>query len=198
MAKELKLKLLRDILSQPELEPLSNKDYFLFMLGTSTSYIHRPTISSAEEIIKKTYENGETLSYAAQVVAQQLNEAAPSEIFRNPVSFNQKSVHVINGPDITGSNVGERIVTGLFLILKAVAEGKKSINISAHSRGAVQAILIAHELDRIKKALKDPACNDKSLFNILLDTKCSADTKNAISTNLEDIDIPKALRDQLG
>lgn len=60
---------------------------------------------------------------------------------------------MINGPTILGSEVGERIVQGLFLALRAAAAGKTSLQIAAHSRGAVETILILHELDRIKKEL---------------------------------------------
>ena len=57
------------------------------------------------------------------------------------------------------------------MILKAVAEGKSNIQIASHSRGAVESILISHELKRIKEALKaDPK---KTIFKILLESPCS-------------------------
>ena len=55
-----------------------NPNYFLFMLGTDTRYTHRPTKNPASD--KPTdYDNGETLSYMAQVVVDRLKETATIE-----------------------------------------------------------------------------------------------------------------------
>lgn len=152
-------------------EPIENPNYFLFMLGTDTVYTHRPTPN-------EWYENGETLSYMAQVVAHELGETNAERAADNPLSFSTPSVDVVNGPTTLGSEVGQRIAQGVLLILKAVAEGKRNIQISGHSRGAVESILIAHELERIKTQLSESP--SLSLREILANTECQL-TKRAFN-----------------
>jgi hypothetical protein len=144
--------------TNPEINP-----YFLFMLGTNTVFTQIP--------VMKDYENGETLSYTAQLVAHKLREHHPELGARSspPISFSTPSVDVINGPGLFGSEVGDRVARGVFLILRALVEGKTTVQISAHSRGAVEAILIAHELDRIRKELENTT---STLFQILINTPC--------------------------
>lgn len=164
------------------LENQSNShNYYLFMLGTDTFFTPEPTKNYSKEELKKTYENGETLSYTAQVMASCLDEETLERDKNSPLSFNTSSVAVIDGPTTLGSEVGDRIARGVFLILKAVLSGQSNIQISAHSRGAVESILIAHEIDRIKKALKEKP--KAHLYSLLLNTPCSY-TKAAFQTLL--------------
>lgn len=171
---KLDLKVLENAVASPV--ATSNPHYFLFMLGTDTQYIPKPTKGNPPAKNPKAYENGETLSYTAQLVAHTLGETEAEINVDNDLSFSTSSVQLIKGPDTRGAYVGERIILGLFLVLKAIAEGKENIQISAHSRGAVQSILIAHELDRIKNELIHSP--DKSIYDILLSSPCSL-TKDA-------------------
>ena len=163
-------------------EPIAqNPNYFLFMLGTDTVYTPKPTYP--HELTKDTvvpkeqraYVNGESLSYMARVVADKLGENDPEINIDQPLSFSTPSVDVVNGPTTLGSEVGERIAQGVFLILKALAEGKQNIQISAHSRGAVESILIAHEIERIKTELNTKP--SQTIHQIMAKSPCTYTAK---------------------
>jgi hypothetical protein len=149
---------------QAEPDPVPpSPDYFLFLLGTDTKFTPRPTVT-------RDYVRGETLSYAAQAMVSLLDEAGERATTdaTSALSYTAPSVDVVDGPTTFGSEVGERIAQSIFLVLHAVSSGKKTLQISGHSRGAVEAILVLHELKRIKEALRrDPA---KTLRAILLET----------------------------
>jgi hypothetical protein len=140
---------------------------FLFLLGTDTKFTPKPTIGT-----DLSYVRGETLSYAAQATAAILGEAETDKgaAADSPLSYSTPSVDVIDGPTTLGSEVGNRIAHGIFVGLKAAATGKTKLQITAHSRGAVEAILVMHELDRIKKALRDAPT--KTLKAIMLESCC--------------------------
>ncbi|MFZ4076563.1 MAG: hypothetical protein ACOYKA_01130 [Legionellaceae bacterium] len=70
-----------------------------------------------------------------------------------------KKASVMEGPDTLGFNVYEKIAKGTLDLLKAVAQGETTLNIIGHSRGAVESILIAHELDRIQKVMWAEPCS---------------------------------------
>ena len=143
-----------------------NKHHFLFLFGTHGKLIPKPTL------LEKHYTRGETLSYALLRVASQLGETENLSI-KTPgdsLSFCTSSVEALNGPTTRGTEVGELIAEALFLVLRAAASGKETLQISAHSRGAVEAILLMHELGRIKLALAETP--EKSLKQILLDSPC--------------------------
>lgn len=170
MSKKMSLEILFDLLNSTAEAP--SPDYFLFLLGTDTQFVRRPL---APEL---SYERGETLSYSAQVLSLLLGEESDPGM-SEPHAYSSPSVDVLNGPDPRGCLVGERIAQGLFLALHAVASGKTRLQIAAHSRGAAEAILMMHELERIKIALRDMP--EKSLLEILKDTPCAL-TKTAVST----------------
>ncbi|WP_298624015.1 hypothetical protein [uncultured Legionella sp.] len=126
------------------------------MLGSLTDFtpelkqIAKPTPYTKGSKVKD-FPKGETLS----VIASLIKSDTPAKIIKadtkNPYPLQSDAVAVINGPNMDGSNVGEKIALGLAVILKAIARGKTIINIIAHSRGTVEAILIAHELETIQK-----------------------------------------------
>jgi hypothetical protein len=200
MPKHLDLKLL-----QPNLAAASNPYYFLFMLGTDTVFTPKPTKDKLNPLKRTSYENGETLSYVAQLVAHGLQETIEIDLrqpLTQPISFSTPSVDVLNGPGLYGTEVGERIAQGLFLVLKAVAEGKINIQIAAHSRGAVASILIVHELNRIKEELlkqrdqNTPVNAEMTLYSILQNTSC-AYTKAAYKKFFSEIKESNELRNAL-
>ncbi|WP_193787174.1 hypothetical protein, partial [Legionella quateirensis] len=193
--------LLQVLLEQPVAQ---NPDYFLFMLGTDTVYTHIPTYPhqlTKDTVVPKeqrAYVNGETLSYMARVVADRLGEHDPELSMVQPLSFSTPSVDVVNGPTTLGSEVGERIAQGVFLILKALAEGKKNIQISAHSRGAVESILIAHEIERIKTELQTKP--SQTIFQIMANSPCtytSKAVKKLFAEVNESIEVRTKLADRL-
>lgn len=172
-------------------EGSNQKDYFLFLLGTDTKFTPKPTSTlSDDELkaynpdekdlskIKRYYQNGETLSYVAKVVSNLLKEDCVQNTIA-PHSYSSESVDLLDGPTTLGSEVGDRIARAVFLSLHAIVSGgKTNINLFAHSRGAVESILVAHELDRIKKESRKN--EKKSLYEILLGTTCTY-TKTAFT-----------------
>ncbi|MBP9722541.1 MAG: hypothetical protein KBD64_05210 [Gammaproteobacteria bacterium] len=70
----------------------------------------------------------------------------------------------VDGPDGAGFLCPEIIAEGVVRILYQIDKGNKSkIVVAAHSRGAMQAFLIAHELNRIKIALLALAPTEESI-----------------------------------
>lgn len=137
----------------PSLPPFS-----IFLLGTATLFTPELKQSPKPMPYKKgakvkDYPKGETLS----VIASLINTKAPVKTtkvdVKNPYPYQADELTVINGPNTKGTDVGEKIAHGLAAILKAIARNQTRINILAHSRGAVQSILIAHELEFLQKAI---------------------------------------------
>ena len=120
--------------------------FTLSLLGTSTDYM--PNTSSD-------YDRGESLSFATTLVeGNQCVVADAKEPYQGDYAY------VINGPDNFGYQVGDRIARAVLCILQKIADGETQIDIIAHSRGAVEAILVAHELQRIQR-LANPLNNDE-------------------------------------
>ena len=157
------------LLSEGTISP-ELKAHFLFLMGTDINFVERPMIGRAH------YERGETLSYSAQVIVSMIGEKAQAHIYSDdPLSYSSPSVDVLNGPSTTGIDVGERIAQAVFLALRAAASGKTSLQVMAFSRGAAEAILVMHELDRIRRALSEAP--EKAFKKILLNSPCTR-TKN--------------------
>lgn len=169
----------------------ASPNHFLFLLGTDTVFIPRPTANEEDPVKKRYYERGETLSYAAQAVVSLMGEEGACGPKGNPLSYTSPSVEVLNGPTTRGLEVGQRIAQGILLALNAIASGKSNLQITAHSRGAVEAILIMHELERIKKALQAEPL--KTLYQILMESPCKY-TRTAMKEFITNGDESEALR----
>ena len=150
--------------------------HYLYLLGTDTKFTNTPTT------ITKDYQRGETLSYTALAITALLNET-PLTLQKDKncpwdaLSYCAPSVDVLDGADTMGNDVGKRIAQAIYLALRAVSNGKTVLQITGHSRGAVESILLMHELFRIKKALSDSS--EKSLLAVLKESKCKM-TSDAI------------------
>ena len=149
------------------------KNFFLFLLGTGATYTPKPTAP------EKSYERGETLSYAAKTISSILGEVPT--IPTAPVSFCTPSIEVLNGPSTMGSDVGNLIAESIIRALIAAANGKETLQIIGHSRGAVEGTLLMHELERIKKALSEKP--EQSLWHILNESPCKL-TRDALIRKL--------------
>ncbi len=142
-------------------EPAKNPAYYLFLLGTDVNFVPVPDQKEVAPYIR-----GETFSYAAQATAKLLGqegvflkEHAKAGHENYAHAFHSDSVDLINGPNTMGDEAGDRIAKGLLLSLQAIAKGQTEINLSGFSRGAVEAIVLTHELERVKKALEEDAAN---------------------------------------
>lgn len=127
---------------------MPSNSYTLICLGTSTIYMPQASVD---------YPRGETFSALAALLAGDASPALPDT----------DSVKLIEGPDPLGQQVGEKIADGVLSILKAIKAGKRDINIMGHSRGGIEALLIAWELEQILKDEKSP-----NLFSALTSTPC--------------------------
>ncbi|AOW59432.1 hypothetical protein [Legionella pneumophila] len=116
--------------------------YTLTLLGTDTAFTPNPDNG---------YEKGETLSYVSTLVNRQGAEEQSDD---NITKYRNLKIAVVDGPDTMGKEVGDRIARGVASILEAISRGETKISIMAHSRGAVEAILVAHELERIQENFK--------------------------------------------
>ncbi len=116
--------------------------YTLTLLGTDTTFTPKPDTG---------YKYGETLSYVSTLVDRQGEQAQLSD---DIPKYRNSNITVVDGPDTMGKAVGDRIARGVASILEAISRGETDISIMAHSRGAVEAILVAHELERIQENCK--------------------------------------------
>jgi hypothetical protein len=170
----------------------SSNIYTLTMLGTDTYFSPDPGQDG--------YIKGETLSYLSTLVdgtishynkgtlkdseklespSDKASEYIPAKDDANP--FRTDVSDVIVGPTTLGTEVGERIALGLMRSLEAIAKGQTTINIMAHSRGAVETILLTHELYRIQQALADD--DSLNLIELVKQSPCPH-TKKALENLL--------------
>ncbi|MCW8451478.1 hypothetical protein [Legionella quinlivanii] len=119
--------------------------FLVTYLGTDTEHIQGTN---------PFYPRGESLSGAANAVASTPRDYLVSDKVEHLVSDEQI---LIDGPTTLGTEVGDRIARGVLAMIDAVSRGEKDFAIAAHSRGAVQGILSAHEMERIQNLFKqDP------------------------------------------
>ena len=116
--------------------------FTLTLLGTDTQF--------SPGKVPNAYDVVESLSYLATKIQVDKPLAMDSV-----TQYRNQNVAVVNGPTTMGAEVGDRIARGVEAILEAISRGETNINIMAHSRGAVEAILVAHELQRIQDLFKN-------------------------------------------
>lgn len=115
--------------------------FTLALLGTDTNYTPKPDEGNR-------FYFGETLSVIAGSIAQPDGQEISVEGQTN--TAHGENASVIQGPDTLGYGVGDRIARAVLEILIHIIKHQDTdIKIIAHSRGAVEAILVAHELQRI-------------------------------------------------
>ncbi len=144
------------------------KTFTITMLGTLTDF--SPTLKQAVKPAPyskgakvKDYPKGETFSVITSLIKSDSPVTLIKADAKNPYAYQSDEAVAVNGPKVDGSNVGEKIALGLAAALKAIARGKTVINIIAHSRGAVESILIAHELEAIQTVITSYATFDEVL-----------------------------------
>lgn len=143
---------------QPQVATRVLNPSVIAFLGTDTKYTPTPNTD---------YPHCETNSLLLSIidgedrdlftVAEEGTGKAPASKRPNPsvVKVHNENATLIEGPDTAGTLVGDRMALGAIAILKAMQNDKSPIIILAHSRGAVQAILVLDALDKLK-ALKNP------------------------------------------
>lgn len=167
--------------------------FTLTMLGTDTVFTAKLKDGKKPIPIKVSdYPKGETLSVVSTLIE---TTQAPEVNLQTQIPYKADEITVINGPNTAGSNVGEKIALGLAATLKAIERGQAPINIIAHSRGAVESILIAHELEEIQKIIGH--CDDLNQLFEHLTIQQSIREKSKPTTNYNTPDIIAVLKAQL-
>ncbi|RUR10692.1 hypothetical protein [Legionella sp. km772] len=126
--------------------------FTLTLLGTDTQF--------SPDKVDGAYDKAETLSYISTLI-NNTSTMPIDEVTR----FRNEDVAVIDGPTTLGTEVGDRIARGVAAVLEAISRGETDISVIAHSRGAVEALLVAHELERIQTLLKEPSGFKPELCN---------------------------------
>lgn len=123
--------------------------FLLTLLGTDTKYANKTEGSKVRV---------ETLSFMhdaaiGEDITNNVIEHKYSQISRNGATAagvnGSLTKAIIDGPSTTGGNVYEKIGEATLAILDQIAQGQTTINIQAHSRGACEAIIVAHEIQRL-------------------------------------------------
>lgn len=125
--------------------------FTLTLLGTDTTY--------SPGHVDNAYDKAETLSYISKMIQ---GDQLPTD---SVTEFRNTNVAVVDGPTTLGPEVGDRIARGVQAILEAISRGEENISIIAHSRGAVEAILVAHEIERIQTLVANPPYDPANLTN---------------------------------
>ncbi|WP_298622066.1 hypothetical protein [uncultured Legionella sp.] len=150
--------------------------FTLTLLGTDTTY--------TPGHLDDAYDKAETLSYLSTMIQ---GDQRPSD---SVTEFRNTHVAVVDGPTTLGVEVGDRIARGVEAILEAISRGEENINIIAHSRGAVEAILVAHEIERIQTLLANPPYDPTKLGNSVCKyTKAAMNGEHA--SKFSDLDLSK-------
>ncbi|WP_233586813.1 hypothetical protein [Legionella sp. km772] len=141
---------------------IEKQPFTLVMLGTITEFT--PDLKKTAKTLPytkgskvKDYPKGETLSIIASLIKTSSPAKTTKVDAKNPYPYWSDEVVVVNGPSTDGSNIGEKIALGLAATIKAIARGQTRLNMIAHSRGAVESILIAHELEAIQSFISSCA-----------------------------------------
>ncbi|ARB93982.1 hypothetical protein [Legionella longbeachae] len=139
--------------------------FTLTLLGTDTQF--------TPNHLENAYDKAETLSYISTLINNE--STMPTD---DVTRFRNQDVAVIDGPTTLGSEVGDRIARGVAAVLEAISRGETNISVIAHSRGAIEAILVAHELERLQNLIKENGID--SFSSEILNSVCKY-TKTAMS-----------------
>jgi hypothetical protein len=115
--------------------------FTLTLLGTDVSYQEKPD---------SFYTRGETLSTVSSLIKGEPCEGPSTDPITHRLN---QAITVIKGPDTLGYEVGDRIARGVLRFLEAINQGENKLVMLGFSRGGVEAILIAHELQRLKQLI---------------------------------------------
>jgi len=104
-----------------------------------------------------------------------LFEGRLSSIFSDVHFVPNKPVVVMDGPDIFGTSVYEKITRGVLLSVNAILRGARTLDYLGFSRGSVIAQHVCEEIARIKGAVQTAKGEDWTVTNM---TNLICDTDN--------------------
>lgn len=144
--------------------------FLLTLLGTNTKY--EPTWE------RNGLPGNETLSFISSHVGRASIEDSITPVNEllsdDYASYRAPGVTVIDGPKTDGSNVYEKIASGVYELLTAIQGGEFQLNLIGHSRGAVECIVVSHELQRIQDTIKlhEGQLSEEQLLEIFCNSPC--------------------------
>ncbi|MGL5742692.1 MAG: hypothetical protein ACRCXC_09190 [Legionella sp.] len=139
------------------------------------------------------YPKGETLSIANALIKTKEKPVVIESVKLHKYPYHSLEATIVNGPETNATNVGEKIGLGLAAALNAIVRGQTVINMTAHSRGAVESWLITHELNSVKELIS--SCVNVDQLLKLLTEQQTARQKGKPLNNTPDI--IAALKSQL-
>lgn len=119
------------------------------------------------------YERGETLN----------------AIFRATPGTEFIDKHIVSGADTKGYTFDIKVVEGLLILLKALSEGKFDFKIIAHSRGAVETLIIVNKLQEIIDFAKSGKMTAENFKDELL--KIILKKTDSSNTDITAVELPK-------
>ncbi|MCX7091605.1 MAG: hypothetical protein NTU48_09170 [Legionellales bacterium] len=156
--------------------------FLLTLLGTDTKFV--PGEKSQGILVS------ETLSFMSTCVDPGTKILASGEPIPNlpeiVVPYRSPGVTVIEGPVTSGSDVYEKIADGVYELLNAMQGREHQFTLMGHSRGAVECIVVSHEIQRIQDTVSRCATSPTKaeLIDIICDSPCDK-TKAELKKRLE-------------
>lgn len=152
--------------------------YTQFCAGTDTIYVSTLDDPDHQKARKGGYDYFETLSKVFDGLQGDATtpagyETAPSKT--TLLAATKDRAQFVNGPETRATDIGACIANNLLGILQALEKGETTINLVGHSRGAVAALLVTHELQALLTGLQP----GQPVYDALLKTQC-AYTKAAV------------------
>ena len=132
--------------------------------------------------VKVDYPRGETLSFIASVMNRR-EKVEPNITHQAEEQAVIERPQVVEGPETFGTDIGIKIRDGLLKLVAEIAKGETELNIVAHSRGAVESILIANELERLRSIVDNSETDPTRTldYQSLIDSPCPYTKKAFVS-----------------
>lgn len=125
--------------------------FYFSLQERHNGYHYFETLNAIYSIIK-----GSALTSAPEASILDMPKAGRAQI-----AGHKETAGFVSGVSATGAEIGNHVINNLLCILEAISRGVDDIVLLGHSRGAVSAIIVAHELQAIKDS------SDLSLIAVL-------------------------------
>ena len=142
-------------------------------LSTVIQYVSTRESPSADQRSSSAASRGLSVSLnpeSTSVISGSSSSSSSSSRIGELYEFSNQNSAIINGPKTFGEGKYEIISRSLVHLLEQMTKQSNLdiINLAGHSRGAVETIIIAHELQRIKDAIKSKDdCSVDELIEII-------------------------------
>lgn len=142
-------------------------DDFSYMKAPGADFKHEETLSIIFRAIHNaTIPTPVSSDNNVQRTTQQAVRSLTTSNFQFDL-YKGNGVGMVNGPTTFADNVCKIIATTLIYLIEQIANGHEVLNFLGHSRGAVISLMVAHELDRIKKGISAITTSDQLIELII-------------------------------